>query len=320
MKVCLSWRCCCSSLPPLARRGLQSRRAASTRKPRRPSARATQSGLISLYSQSVALDPYNVEYWLRSQFLRPQATLQAGVGRAAAAPAQSSETATAPAGPAASAQPPPGTRRPAAASSCGHRRSAGIWISARRQDPLHQGCATPTGWTAVFDADYPAGTAFNFRLAGADYRDALRALEAATASFVVPVAERRILVVKDTPQKRTELEPVVSVSIPIPTAITPQQVQEVMRGRAAGDGADTGGRGFSAWRDHRAGPSGQGPSRPSNSSSSCCVTAPWSLSRWSSWSPPVVHPPPTARLCRPCCRCWTSADPGIHSPQSPRAS
>ncbi len=151
------------------------------------------------------------------------------MGRAAAAPAQSSETLPTPSGPAASAQPPleRDAQPPVELRASAGRKDLDLRADARA---LFTKVADAYGLTAVFDTDYPAGTAFNFRLAGADYRDALRALEAATASFVVPVAERRILVVKDTPQKRTELEPVVSVSIPIPTAMTPQQVQEVMRG------------------------------------------------------------------------------------------
>ena len=69
-----------------------------------------------------------------------------------------------------------------------------------------------------------------FRLDNADYREALRALEAATASFVVPVGERRLLVVKDTVQKRTETEPVVSVAVPLPEPVSLQDAQELMRG------------------------------------------------------------------------------------------
>jgi len=181
----------------------------------------------SLYSQSLAHDPYNVDYWLRSQFLRPQATLQAGVGRAAAAPGQSSEAP--PSGPAVSAPPPleRDARPPVELRASAGRKDLDFHADARA---LFTKVAGAYGLEAVFDTDYPPGTAFDFRLAEADYRDALRALEAATASFVVPVAERLFLVVKDTPQKRTELEPVVSVAIPIPTAITPQHVQEVMRG------------------------------------------------------------------------------------------
>jgi len=83
--------------------------------------------------------------------------------------------------------------------------------------------------TAVFDTDYDAGIPFQFRLNDADYLLALRALEAATGSFVFPVTERVFMVVKDTPQKRQELEPNISVVLEIPAAVSLQEVQELAR-------------------------------------------------------------------------------------------
>ena len=59
----------------------------------------------------------------------------------------------------------------------------------------------------VYDSDYQGGTPFRFRLRAVDYRDALHALEAATGSFLVPVTPKLLMVVHDTPQKRTEREP-----------------------------------------------------------------------------------------------------------------
>ena len=84
------------------------------------------------------------------------------------------------------------------------------------------------GLEADFDADYPpSGTAFPFRLSDAGWKDAIRGLEAATSSFVLPTSERRLLVVKDTPQKRQEREPYISVTIPIPDTISAQETQEL---------------------------------------------------------------------------------------------
>jgi len=54
----------------------------------------------------------------------------------------------------------------------------------------------------VFDSDYQAGAVIPFRAQALDYREALHALEAATGSFVIPVGERRLMVARDTPQKR----------------------------------------------------------------------------------------------------------------------
>ena len=63
------------------------------------------------------------------------------------------------------------------------------------------------GLEAVFDNDYQPVSAFRFQLTEADYRQALRALEVSTSSFIVPLSSRRFLVARDNPQKRTDLEP-----------------------------------------------------------------------------------------------------------------
>ena len=70
---------------------------------------------------------------------------------------------------------------------------------------------------------------FRFNLQGVDYRDALHALEAATGSFLVPLTGKVFLVAKDTPQKRAELEPTVTVAVPITEAVTQQDFTEIVR-------------------------------------------------------------------------------------------
>jgi len=82
----------------------------------------------------------------------------------------------------------------------------------------------------VFDGDYPAGPKLRFQLPNVDYRDALHGLEAATGSFVVPVSKRILLVVKDSEQKRREVEPVEAVVIPVPQATTTQELTEIAAG------------------------------------------------------------------------------------------
>src|SRR6185295_14143037 len=67
-----------------------------------------------------------------------------------------------------------------------------------------------------------SGPPFRFELQEVDYREALEALQATTGSFVVPVSERVFMVVKDTPQKRKEVEPSVSISIPLPEPLSAQ--------------------------------------------------------------------------------------------------
>ena len=85
------------------------------------------------------------------------------------------------------------------------------------------------GVKVVFDGDYQATTPQHFRLEDASWPEAARALEAVTSSFLIPLNEQIALVAKDTPQKRTELEPVMSVSVPLDEPLSPQEVQETAR-------------------------------------------------------------------------------------------
>jgi len=85
------------------------------------------------------------------------------------------------------------------------------------------------GLSVVFDNDYQPGRPVQFEVTQMDYREALRALEEMTSSFLIPVSNRLALVAKDTTQKRVELEPVMSVIVPYPEPISPQEVQEAAR-------------------------------------------------------------------------------------------
>ncbi len=94
---------------------------------------------------------------------------------------------------------------------------------------LFEQVAKSYGLDAVFDGDYQPIAPFRFRLDGVDYREALNALQAATSSFVVPVSERVFLVAKDTTQKRTDLEPTVTVVEELAAPVTIQEAQEAAR-------------------------------------------------------------------------------------------
>jgi general secretion pathway protein D len=84
------------------------------------------------------------------------------------------------------------------------------------------------GLATVYDGDYPTGgQQIRFRIPGVDYREALHDLEAATNSFVVPVSNRLFMVAQDTPQKRNDLEQSIAISIPIPQALTTQELTEI---------------------------------------------------------------------------------------------
>jgi general secretion pathway protein D len=84
------------------------------------------------------------------------------------------------------------------------------------------------GLQSMYDGDFPAtGASIRFRVTGVDFRGALHDLEAATGSFVVPLSSRLFMVSTDTPQKRNDLEQTVAISIPVPQALTTQELTEI---------------------------------------------------------------------------------------------
>jgi type II secretory pathway component GspD/PulD (secretin) len=112
---------------------------------------------------------------------------------------------------------PPVELQPAAG-----RQSFDLTGDARR---LFEQVARSFGLDTVFDGDYPAGgKTLRFRMEDADYREALHALEAATGSFIVPLAEKLFLIVQDTPQKRNEAEPSVALTVDVPEPATSQDL------------------------------------------------------------------------------------------------
>jgi hypothetical protein len=182
-----------------------------------------------LYSQAAARDPKILEYWLRAQALRVKATLmseeklpQSGLGPGGSALVAEPGGSLAPA---AEAPPLPIALPLPELKATLERRDLDLRGDART---LFTQVAKLYGLEADFDADYPTGgAAFPFRLNDAGWKDAIRGLELATASFVVPTSERRLLVVKDTPPKRQEREPYISVTIPIPDTVSAQETQEL---------------------------------------------------------------------------------------------
>ena len=94
---------------------------------------------------------------------------------------------------------------------------------------LFQSVARSYGLECVYDSDYQAGTPFRFRLKGVDYRDALHGLEATTGSFIVPITPKIFLVAKDTTQKRTEIEPTVTMAVQFPDIYSSQEMEQMVR-------------------------------------------------------------------------------------------
>ena len=161
-----------------------------------------------LYSQAAAMSPQNKTYWQRSLAVRTRAALEAKV----APPAELSLDA--PNGIPDTPSPPP---LPIATSDDlreARKLLPPVELQAQsgRQD---------------FDLNGDAKTLFD-KVADADYRDALHGLEAATNSFLVPLSKRVFLVVRDTPQKRTEREPVAAIELHLPETTNPQDFNAIV--------------------------------------------------------------------------------------------
>jgi len=184
-------------------------------------ARAEQKGDLVraylLYSQAVALDPYNLEYWRRRELLRVPFNLR--VSGTSAAPLQG-EAAVSQAAELRQPLPPVQLRASPA------RLNFDLHGDART---LFTEVARAFGLEVAFDAEYVSPGTMRFQIQDAGYREALWTLEAATNSFVVPISEGRLLVARDNPQKRADLEPAVTLSVPVPAALSPQEVLDVQR-------------------------------------------------------------------------------------------
>lgn len=192
-----------------------------------------------LYAQAAAKDPTNVTYWTRAQALRPMAAMaQPDVGQVLGSNSEGAKVS-------------PKVSTDIDASIEGSISEWDIVEAKRKPLPprelkaapgrkdfnlrgdsqsLFEQVAKAFNLLVVFDSTYQPVQNVRFEITGVDYREALRALQDATNSFVVPAADRLILVANDTVQKRQELETTAAVVIPIPEPFTVQEVQEIGTG------------------------------------------------------------------------------------------
>ncbi len=82
------------------------------------------------------------------------------------------------------------------------------------------------GIEVVFDPDFDSKPLGRFHLDQADFLTAMEAITQVTGTFVFPVSPRAMFVARDTEPKRSEFEPVVVVSVPIPDATNPKDIIE----------------------------------------------------------------------------------------------
>ena len=109
-------------------------------------------------------------------------------------------------------------------AASGARRSFTLKGSARE---MFEQVAGAYGVHLLFEADYRDPPPFTFTITDVGFKDALRTLEAATDSFVIPINATTGLVARDTTQKRTQLTPAGAIAVPIPERISVQEAQEI---------------------------------------------------------------------------------------------
>jgi len=178
-----------------------------------------------LYAEAAAADPTNIGYWSRAQALRPAASLMnASPPKMEEFPSDKIDRTLfgniAPADLEASRKPLP----PARLAAEPGRRDYDLHGDSKQ---LWEQVAATLHLQVLFDGAYQPTRAFHFELTDADYRDALRALEAATNSFLVPISQRLIFIANDSQQKRTEFERTAVVAVPFPETISVQELQEI---------------------------------------------------------------------------------------------
>ena len=188
-----------------------------------------------MYSEAAAKDPNKRIYWQRSQAVRSRAALESKVTPEVLASA-GAET----------VDPDPDVAEPDLPPEDATLQDL---ADARKKMPptelapddgtgdidlrgdskqLWTGTAKIFGLDCVFDADYQPIGPLRFQLKEVDYRVALRSLEAATGTFLIPLSGKLFLVAKDTPQKRSELEPRASISIQLPEAVNQQAFNAIV--------------------------------------------------------------------------------------------
>jgi general secretion pathway protein D len=182
------------------------------------------------YSQAAAMEPNNQNYWLRSQAVRSRATLEMKVlPQAAGDPSETD--------PAADLldsfdpitdQDRVDVRKPLPPSALAARPGTRDFDLKGDSKKLFEEVAHAFGLDCVFDSDYQPVAPFQFRVTEVDYRDALHYLEAATGSFLVPLTDKIFMVVKDSPQKRTQLEPNIAVEVRLSEVSTQQDFTALM--------------------------------------------------------------------------------------------
>ena len=178
-----------------------------------------------LYAEAAAANPKNLMYWQRAQALRPTASLLS------VSQPKLSELAPEQIDPSLfgriTDQDLEQTRKPLAPVRLKAVPGRFDLDFSGDSRSLWEQLAAALHLKIVFETQYQPTRPLRFQVTDVEYRDALRDLEAATNSFLVPVSDQLIFVANDTPQKRTDFERTAAVVVPFTETISLQEIQEV---------------------------------------------------------------------------------------------
>ncbi len=91
----------------------------------------------------------------------------------------------------------------------------------------YEAVAREFGLKVIFDSDFDREKEVGFELDEVDFTEAVRVLNDVARAIVVPVTPEVFLVAEDSASKRTELEPMATAIIPVPDAMTDEEVQQM---------------------------------------------------------------------------------------------
>ena len=91
----------------------------------------------------------------------------------------------------------------------------------------YEAVAREFGLKVIFDSDFDRGKKLRFELADADFAESVTVLNDIARAFVVPLTSEIFLVAEDSAGQRAELEPLATAVLPIPDAMTDEEVQQM---------------------------------------------------------------------------------------------
>jgi type II secretory pathway component GspD/PulD (secretin) len=183
-----------------------------------------------LYSEAAAMEPDNLDYYLRTNAVRSRAALESKPVPPPLAGLDLKDESGLPRLEPPTAEDLAEARKPLPPTELKAQSGTKDFDLRANAQALFENVAHAFGLDCVFDTDYQAGPTIRFTVQGMDHRAALHALETVTGSFIVPLTSKVFLVAKDTAQKRNDLEPRVAVAIQVPSPSSAQEYTAVLTG------------------------------------------------------------------------------------------